>query len=105
LAHPLYYECLRAINKPVTLHLRNGQSHCGVLRRVTQDGVYLNPAMQPMKGQDRIELETADNRVRQDARAEQVFAPFFFPFAALAGLTLGLAAGALFARPFYPYYW
>ena len=104
MAHPLYHSCQRAVNRPVTLHLRSGQNYYGVLHQVSNTGVYLRPTGSATASPvERLHADTADNQARETAEAENVFFPFFFPFAALAGFTLGLAAGAIATRPFYGY--
>ncbi|UOF88887.1 hypothetical protein LSG31_13150 [Fodinisporobacter ferrooxydans] len=105
MVHPLYHQCRQCINQPVTIHLLNGKSHYGLLSQVTYNGLYLTPvnnyASVP-KSDSMLPIETADQGKERNApKAEKAFWPFFFPFAALAGFTLGFAAGAIATRPFY----
>jgi hypothetical protein len=108
MAHPLYYHCMRYSNQPVTVFLKTGKTHYGVIQRVIDDGIHLMPLQVEQVRKcttDPIKLEQADNRFAQSADAERVFvAPLFLPFAALAGLALGYAAGSTVPRP-YPYYY
>jgi hypothetical protein len=105
MAHPMYHHCLRHLNKPVTLHLRDGRSHYGILQGVRPDGVHLRPLPTGVTAEKQsLEVETADRSDSNEQDATQVFfAPFFFPFAALAGLTLGLAAASAFSPFGYGY--
>ncbi|MFC4765841.1 hypothetical protein [Effusibacillus consociatus] len=104
MAHPFYYQCLSCLNQPVTVRLVTGETHCGVLQRVTQEGIYLSPLPgHASTSKNQSKVCTADNKENRTPDGKEVFfAPFFFPFGLLAGFTLGLATGAL-ARP-YPYY-
>lgn len=104
MAHPLYHPCRRALNRPVTLHLKDGRDYHGILHDVSHDGVHVRPISTVASEGEQVNVGTADNPTPQAAEAENVFFPFFVPFAALAGFTLGVAAGAIATRP-YGYYW
>jgi hypothetical protein len=102
--HRLYKRCSKLVNKQVTLHHHDGRRTHGTVRHVTPEGVYVVPhghhgmisAVDPS-----LKLETADR-----GSAEAGFEPIFFgalfvPFVALAGLTVGFAAGVAASRPYY----
>ena len=101
MAHPLYHPCRRALNRPVTLHLKDGRDYHGILHQVSPQGVHIRPIRNVAMEAEQVKVETADNPTRQAAEAENVFFPFFVPFALLTGFTLGLAAGAIATRPYY----
>ncbi|MGB8954373.1 MAG: hypothetical protein WCC10_03310 [Tumebacillaceae bacterium] len=108
MAHPLYHPCRRALNRPVTLHLKSGRDYHGILHQVAHDGVHIRPISTVALEGEPANVETSDNPTRQEAEADNVFWPFFVPFSLLAGFTLGLAAGAIATRPYYGgygYYW
>ncbi len=106
MVHPMYHQCLRLVNKPLTVHLANGKSYYGAIQNVNQSGVYFLPMSgnrSVSASETTVQAETADNKEQQEIDAKEVFwAPFFFPFGLLAGFTLGFVAGALIPR--YPYY-
>jgi hypothetical protein len=100
--HPLYYRCLGLVNRPVTVHLVSGHSHYGMIQRVTPQGIHFTPLTRPVsssKGEHDLNITTTEKTELDNNECEQVFFPFFFPFALLAGFTLGFAAGAS------PFFW
>jgi hypothetical protein len=100
--HPLYPVALRLVGKPVYAHHVTGRVYHGLLHSVTYTGIY----MMPYGSRARLVSAAGDDLrtswaagVKAEGDADLVFAPLaFFGFGALAGLGLGLAAGA-------PYYW
>lgn len=108
MAHPFYSRCMPLVNKPITVHHVNGNRYYGVLQRVTPTGLYLTPqpGLASISGVTESDTTIRTTEFIQDEplNAELVFFPFFFPFAALAGFTLGFVAGAAVSRyPRYPY--
>lgn len=102
--HRLYKRCCKMVNKQVVLHHHDGRRvHCTV-RHVSSDGVYVIPhghhgmisAVDPS-----LSLDFADRGHYKADIAPIFFGALFVPFAALAGLTVGFAAGAIASRPYY----
>jgi hypothetical protein len=92
--HPLYHKCCGLVGRPLTVHLRDGRRHYGVIHRVTGDGIYFMPtggAVVSGKSQE-MQVSTADTKGdTTNDYTEVFFAPFFIPFAFLTGFALGSA--------------
>lgn len=102
--HPLYRRCCKMVNKKVTLHHHDGQRVHATINRVIPNGLYVTPfgGYGMMSAQDTsLQLHNADQG-HEDLNTQTIFfGALFVPFAALAGLTVGFAAGALATRPYY----
>ncbi|MBL0388221.1 hypothetical protein JJB07_16530 [Tumebacillus sp. ITR2] len=102
--HPMYKRCCKMVNKQVTLHHHDGRRLHGTLRHVTPEGVYVTPyghAGMISAANPSLHLHTADSGQLDTDATPIFFGALFVPFAALAGLTVGFAAGALATRPYY----
>ncbi|KEO82305.1 hypothetical protein [Tumebacillus flagellatus] len=102
--HPLYKKCCKMVNKQVTLHHHDGRRIHATVRHVTPEGVYVTPhgyAGMISAANPSLTLQTADRGFDGAEATSVFFGALWVPFAALAGLTVGFAAGALAARPYY----
>jgi hypothetical protein len=43
MSYEIYHECCRYIGRPVEIHDRYGQVHCGIVERVSDTHVYFRP--------------------------------------------------------------
>ena len=100
-----YGAARQMIGRPCIARCHDGRQHVGIVRRVTRDGIYMQPIGGQVSGtNDQSDITTADRA--HDKEAENVFWPLFFlPFLTLAALSPWWGWGGYGWRGWGGYWW